>query len=325
MEVCIQPHLLREVESSMKAQILGFWWDFNESLGLSDLFRYLKVREGSAEEYKNYRRHLFLGETAKYHTGLFLTEKSNKRFCELNGQEHAPLKISVREVAKGTSLIDFNFFVVHKKTVRGLYQHYHNSCHPTVFSRYCAGQFGSMCEDEIAREVVAKGGSGISSRERQIIEEKYGGPMRWEILVRPQKFEQIVNSLASISGFEFNLATVKAEKEHRYRSFRDISQRIRHCVSFSRDTTVARRAKEILAFVKNNKGIGDAAVKGVDESGLERMFSLYDNPDSFGTYEFDRLAENMVFEPKDFATSVFMQELIRVADANASVLEKKAQ
>jgi hypothetical protein len=306
----------------MKANILGFWWEVGDAIPLADLFAYLKGID--EEKYAGHNRLLFIGETDKYHTGLFLTSKTHKKFCELkkSGQTH---KINVRKAEAGASLIDFNFFLVHKLTGRGLYQFYHHSCHPKVFTRFCVRQFGALRDERRAAEIVAAGGDSLSDRARDRIERKYEQPIQWQMLVRREKFAAIVKQLQSIGGFEFYLNSVEAEKEKRFSGFRGISQRIRHRVTFSRDVSPTQRAKAILNFVKGNSELGNAAVDGKDSDGLDKVIALHDNPDSFGNYDFDKLAENMDFEPEKFEDSVFMSELIRVADTHAHVLNSPTQ
>lgn len=44
------------------------------------------------------------------------------------------VEITARDVTEGSALADFNFFVVHSATGRGLYQHYYHSCTANITS-----------------------------------------------------------------------------------------------------------------------------------------------------------------------------------------------
>lgn len=307
----------------MKANILGFWLEAAGPISLQDLFTHLKGMNGTEEKFGGYERLIFIEETEKYFTGLFLTSKNHKKFCELL-RDGKQLTINVRQVQKGASLIDFNFFVVQKETGRGLYQYYHNSCRCPMFVKFCATEFQSLMEDRRDKE-IAVGGKDLSNQDREKIEKKYGHSMNCGILVRPEAFAALVRKFKSIARFEFSLNTVVAEKEQRYRGFQGISKRIKHCITFNREADLISRIKAIMGFVNSDNDIGDASVAGMGVDGLDKTISLFDNPDSFGSYEFDKLAENMDFEPKDFAASVFMHEMIRVGDAHDHVLGKAAK
>jgi hypothetical protein len=315
---------LREGITTMKASILGFWLEPASAITLGDLFQRLKAKKGKAEKFRGYDRLIFVDETDTYHIGLLLTSKNYKRFCELHKQGET-LSINVRQVQEGASLIDFNFFVVNKETGRGLYQYYHNSCRCPMFGNYCIEEFDQIRQERKAAAITAAGGSKAPDHQLTMISRKYEGTLSWGILVRPEKFDDLVRKFDAIHNFDFELNSITAEKEQRYRLLQGVAARIRHQVGFERKVSVKDRAAAILKFVRGQNDLGDLSVAGRGVDGLERTIELYDNPDSFGSYEFDSLAQNMDFEPKDFAKSVFMSEIIRVADAHEHILKPKAK
>lgn len=308
---------------SMKVNILGFGWQLPALVTLNELFALLRQTEGREEDFAGHSRLVFVGETQRYHTGLLLTSKTNRRFCELQRRQRA-LQINVREVAEGSSLIDFNFFVMHKRTARGLYQYYHQSFHPNVFSRFCRGRCAQLQRQKVAQAIAARG-PDLTDREREQIEERFGGTLDWSLLIRPENFQTIVRHLQRISEFHFNYETIEAEEERVFRGFRGVSQRLTHRVTFRRSATLAQRSRAILDFVQNANDLGDAAVVGIDQDGLQKTVNLFDNPDSFGSFEFDAVTDQIVPNPGEFANASFLRELIRIADHHRGVLEAEAE
>ncbi len=75
-----------------------------------------------------------------YFVGLVVTVKDHRAYCELVSEEGG-MRLKVNELAEGSHLMDFNFFVFHKTTHQGLYQHYHQSCSPGAFADLCAVRF----------------------------------------------------------------------------------------------------------------------------------------------------------------------------------------
>lgn len=310
-------------DPDMKINILGFRWKLPAHVTLAEIFTQLQQIRGAEEEFAGHSRLVFVGETRRYHTGLLLTSKTNRRFCELRRQRRG-FHIDVREVAAGNSLVDFNFFVMHKQTARGLYQYHHQSFHPNVFSRFCGAQCAQLQQRKIA-EAVAQIGGAITERQRHDIEQRFSGALDWSLLIRPENFEAIVRQLQRISDFHFNFTTVEAEEERLLRGFRGVAQLLTHKVTFRRSATVAQRARAILDFVGGSPDLREGAVVGVDQEGLQKTINLFENPDSFGSFEFDAVTQQITANPEEFANAPFLQNLIRIADDNRDILEAEAE
>lgn len=88
----------------MKAHVLGFRWELLEesadALSLADLFNHMAGLRNVEREFNSFPRLIYVGETERYHTGLLLTAKTHRRFCELHRGDEA-LKINVREAEEG--------------------------------------------------------------------------------------------------------------------------------------------------------------------------------------------------------------------------------
>lgn len=312
----------------MQAHVLGFLWDFTGGYGkhvtLDDLAHQLQSLRNKEFEFGGYQRLIYTSSHDDYITGLLLTAKDHKRFCELR-RKGTTLKINVREAEQGSSLIDFNFFLIDKKHARGLYQHYHNSCNARVFTRLCGQQFDKVAVDKISREIVAKGGTkACPEEEQEAMREKYEGDVICNLHVRKEKFAEIVKQMQKISSCDFTLATIEPEKEKWFRILTGVSNIVRHHVSFKRHATVSERAKAVIELVNSGEA-NDASVFGVDEDGLDRVISIANNPDSFGHWEFDDLAAGMTFEPENFAKCKFIKTLVALAEKHRDFLQTQVK
>ena len=303
----------------MNVHILGFEWKLPPYLSLVALFQELKQRQGQEQEFGDYNRLIFVDEVTKYHIGLILTAKDYRHFCEMH-REGSGFRINVHEVADGTNLIDFNFFVIHKLTGRGLYQYYHNSCHPNVFSRFCSRVVSSLREGGMNAAVSAAGGDDIDANAKRRIERQYRGRMEWQLLVRREAFEVLIRKFQHIGNFELDFGTIEPEQERLFGGLQGVWHRLRHRVSFRRSATLVERAKAIIDFVHDNSAISFAAVHGKDEDGLDATLRLARNPDSFAHYDFDEMARHMTVDPTTFKDSPLMKRLLKHATEEASML-----
>lgn len=312
----------------MKAHVLGFSWDFTggygKNLTLNDLGAQLSSMNDNEFEFGSYQRVLYAENNEERITGLLLTAKNHKKFCELRRQGKVR-KINVRQAEEGSSLIDFNFFLIDKKFGRGLYQYYHNSCAARIFTRLCREQFEKIAESKITEEIAKAGGKKCPDATQDAIRDKYGGDIICNMHVRRENFADIVQQMQKISSCDFGLATINPEQEKWFGILKGVSKAVRHRVSFVRKATVAERASAIVSLV-NSGQTDDATVTGVDEDGLERIITLANNPDSFGHWDYDDIAGDMTFDPSKFSTSKFMQMLLSIAEKQkADFLHKKAK
>jgi len=319
----------------MQVNLLGFEWkikgDRAKLVDVKDLFAHITSNHGTEIKHKGHNRLVYVGETPGYYTGLVLTAKDHVRFCELN-RKGKGLQINVREATAGSSLIDFNFFVLNKQTSRGLYQYYKNSCWVTAFGTLCGSMLDDCCEAKMAAQIVAGGGAQtFKEKDLRAIRRKFDGYLESILLVREDDFKKIVSNMTKIKSFQFSMGSVLPEKESWFRPLKGVSQSIRHQVSFYKESTLQARRKAIFDVLGgDNKGhekakIDKAAVHGVDHDGLSRTIFLESNPDFFGSYDFDEVAGGMNIQPEDFHKSAFMSKLLMVADQHPRFLGAKTK
>lgn len=304
----------------MKIRLLGFDLQAGNGITLADLFAHLASKQNSPIDFHGYERLLYVGENKKYHLGLLITTKDQKKFLELS-QTGGAVKFEPRDVTTGARLADFNFFLLDKNTGRGIYQYYHNSCSLNPFAYLLR-----KCYDELKQEKIDASISKLTSpteSSKAKIKKQYSGTLQWTQIVRPENFEALVGRLQSINTFTVSMATLD-QKESAFRSISSLAKKVVHEFKFSNDKGTNAIIRSITNFIKRDPP-ESARVDGIDEDGLEQVIKLTNNPDSFGEFEYDEVTEKMDFLPKDFVSSWFMKEITKIADANSVLLMTKTR
>jgi len=304
----------------MKVRFLGF--SFSTGNGIS-LEQFLSLM-GKQSEYEidrgEHKRILMIRDLKgkDYYVGLLVTIKDNKKFCELV-DEGGELKVFVTTISDNSHLMEFNFFVINKNTGFGIYQHYHNSCSFNQFGYLASGVYNDTKESIISKSIIDAGGDSVKESEKKKIKAKYKGGLKWEVLVRPEKLEELINELESIRAFEFDFLSLKAP-EPEFSPLSNVVNKERRRFSFVRKTPVHYLAKHISKIIKN-LSITDGRVYGKDSDGINQILKIYDNPDNFGEYDFDDLASRLNFTIDEFHKTWVIKELLKAATVNAHIFE----
>ena len=142
----------------MKVDLTGFAWTVGNGVSLAELFDHLKTVAGTAVSFLGATRLLYLGEKGAYHTGLFLTMRDEKKVCEIQKAPKGEFKVTVRQLAAGKNIVDFNFFLVHKRTGKGIYQYYYRSAGLTQFWLFCRRYYEDLRSAGRSQELSEAGG-----------------------------------------------------------------------------------------------------------------------------------------------------------------------
>lgn len=255
----------------------------------------------------------------KYRIGLVVTVKDQRRFCQLISNA-AGVVLRVNELDKDSGLMDFNFFVIHKKTGAGLYQHYHQSCSVVSFCELARKSFGSFREQKVESLFKALPSKDQSIENRAKIENENSGRLKWTQLVRQEALEALIAEFDKIKSFEYLLTTpFVAEKE-----FRPLEDHIRAKstrIGFATGTPIKLAASAIASFVRSGEA-KRGKVEGVDSEGNPQYISILNNPDNFGEYEFDDVAAELNnLNLSQFYDSWVVQELLTACQANSHIIE----
>jgi len=302
----------------MKIRLLGLDFQPGKGISLADLFSYIASKQGTSLNFHGYERLLYIEEIKEFHVGLLITTKDQKKFLELT-QDSGNVKIEPRDVTEGAQLADFNFFLIHKKTGRGIYQYYHNSCALNPFAYLCRKHYDELKQAKIEQMLglLKAPTEGAKSKVRK----QYSGTLKWVQIVRPEAFDALIKTLSKIHSFSVTMSTLSQE-EKVFRPLSLLAKKVSHEFKFSDDSTVSAIGDNIRSVI-DKLAPDSGRVEGIDSDGLEQIIKLTNNPDSFGEFDYDNVAEKMNFSPKEFATSWFMKEIVKIVESKPALFITK--
>jgi len=305
----------------MKITFQGFRLYAGDGITLPE-FGDVLVKNSSAVTEHNFNNHnrLFLFEDKsdpEFYTGLLITAKDQKTFPELRNNK-GKLSIKVSELAEGSRLMDFNFFVLNKATFCGVYQHYHESLSTSqfgVFLRY----FFWKAEKESritakTKELMQAEGLDATTAEAKA-RKSFKKLMTFHLFYKPDDFEKILKEMKEIKQFQFDISTKTAVQSV---FSPDIQlKRRQESLAFANSTLVEKLSNAIGSFVKKEH-IARGKVIAIDANDEVRPVYLTKNIDGFGEFDFDEVTSEIELDDlaKDFAASPVIKNLLAAARDN---------
>jgi len=251
-----------------------------------------------------------------FHLGVLVTIKDQKSFCELKAASpSSALDYVLVNTKIETKASDFNFFIVNKKTRRGLYQYYHNS---TALTHFC----DAMRERFIFHRRRLEETATETQRAEMVKSILCGEPM-----MKPEAFLLLVNQLSSITEIKYSSSFMGVE-ETPYESIKNKVKRHEARFTFERvDTSdLFGDIKKLFAKIKNYPGL-KLKIKGhkppnKDGISLEDVVDLSRNLSDFGKFEYDDLihpGDQIIL--RDISTSNIIHLLLEQAVKEPIIME----
>lgn len=303
----------------MFVRLLGFKFNVNNKLlSLDSHINYLTTKSNEPFDLNGHKRHVYIKNIpdSKYYLGLLITIKDQKKFCELV-EQHGKVVVKVNDLNDGSSLMDFNFFVINKKTGIGLYQYYHQSCSVNSFG-YLINQRYQELIDSTIKHIK----STDKSKNEQSLRKKYRGRLIWEVLVKKENLKDLLDELTKIKSLECNFATLTV-KEDEFAPLSGHVKKLKTKISFFNDSSPSYLA-EAIAKIINKEKIEEGRIVGEDFEGIERILRIANNPDNFGEYNYDDIAAKInLLDVSKFEESWVIKELLSKCDNNKETFEAK--
>jgi hypothetical protein len=308
---------LRQEIHGMQARLFGFVWQLGDGISLEEFMAHLRAKHKVEVKFGSYDRLLYLGDRDNYLVGVFLTIKDQRKFCEISNNS-GEYRVAVTSLADGKNLVDFNFFAINKTTGHGVYQHYHNSCSLNQFCFFCKREYDDLHEIKVESDLASIAG-GASPVQIRSINKKYKGSLKWQMMVRSESLTELIQELEKIGSFEFELATLPAA-EPKFTPLTPFIKKETHTFRFTPGTGIEVIRRTISSAVKD-LGITRGKVSGRDSGGLEKILRLMENPDSFGRYEYEELADETVLNLEAIEKSTFFDKVFEAIAANRGLFE----
>lgn len=256
----------------MKIKFQGFLFESSNSI---PLVWDLAFPQG--EKAYHYRRDRFLkidwNGDSDFLLGAVITPKGQKHFTERT--ETCTGESVLACLTPENELVDFNCFVMHKRTHRGIYQYYYGSLPLLSF----IGEVCTMFKDR-RNEYVQENPKrcGINNLKNTDLS---GTPC-----YRQETFNDLVAALRSIKRVDIKGCEIQDADEAVFSQ--DLAGAIKQrneSYLFVRNTPPGR----IFGLLQGNTGAKRMRVTGMDSDGLERYFELRNNLDDFGVEDYDRV------------------------------------
>ncbi len=293
----------------MDIKLLGIEFELGKGITLADFFQHIEQTRGNPIVLFKYGRFMYVKDLGAYYAGLLITTKDQKKFLEFT-HDAVHAKLEAKDVTEGAQLADFNFFLINKNTGRGIYQYYHNSCSLNTFGMLCKRHYDTLKLDKIKTGLAGLGKP--TAKQEKAIRDSYAGTLSWSQLVRPEAFADLVAQLKSIKSLTVSITTL-AYKNTLFSPIAKHAKRMTQGFRFPANA----HSQELVADITDLVAIPElesAKIEGTDEHGRDQTIKLENTPDSFGVFDYDRVAAMMNLSPADFAGSPFMQELLKVAE-----------
>lgn len=221
----------------------------------------------------------------------------------------------MNETGDGESLMEFNYFVIHKSSFRGMYQHYHQSCSINQFGLFLKDRFDGMRDFQIGKAINNQASDKEAKKKTNKLKKEYG-EFLLSVSVRPESLQTLMMELKRVSAFDYDVHTIEA-KERDFTPAPDCAKRVHKHVVYDRKSALKSVTDGIISFI-NTRDIKNGRIKGYDPEGVETIIKISENPDFYGEYEFDTVARNIKnTNIDDLKGNWVIDELIRIAEGNA--------
>ncbi len=310
----------------MKIKIQGFEWFLGKGISLEQLNSYLEEKSGVDINNKI----LAICQKDGFWTGVFLSIKNVKAYCQIKKGD-GKFVITPQELEEGASIVDFNFFILHPNTGRGLYQYYHQSASSNTFCNFIKKRYNELKKRKMEQEIELSGGADITEKEYKKIIKKYKGTFSSTTLVRPDRFEDYIRDLKQIKSLSYEISTINVNEKDRTPLHR-LAERTTYRAFFSDDLVNMDKIKKAIIEMNPTNTFRRATVTGIDYSDQEAMYKLLNDYESYAEYDYDDIIKTVKIDSSDLIGSVrnasMVATMIKMARNNRqikSLLSKEAK
>jgi hypothetical protein len=302
----------------MRVNLVGFRLEAGYGLSMVEVFDYLAQQRSKPIRFGEHERLIYLASSDAHYFGLFLTIKDHSKIPSIRRQQDE-FQIEVTALADGTSVVDFNFFVISRETWAGLYSHYHHSCSINQFGIFCRTQ-----ADALRRERKDGALAHVHDRAeaKRVRAQFKGDSLKCVVMIRRENLPVLLQQLERIKTFEYDMETLDAV-EPLLSPIRPHLRRQSHCLRFVKDENIKATVINWIGDFIESRSPTKARVEGIDSSGRNLSFGLLDNPDSFGTFDLASIVDANILKTRDFQDSSFVKQMLGIVQKNGTLFETR--
>jgi len=237
-----------------------------------------------------------------YYTGLFLSIRDARSFCKIQ-REGGAFKVTHEELEADESIVHFNFFILNKRTFRGLYQYYFGAATMNFFNSFLLDRYREMKAGIVDAE-IAKLGQDPPKKKLAAIRKRYAKDLAYSIMERPDSFRERVESLKRVRGFSFDYMSLAVDDKE-FQPLSGQAKRINHEVFFQRPADDNFSAiKGAIVNATRAAGIGKYQVRGIDAHDNEVVYKSANDFDVFEEYDYDDVTKTISIDSANLVKSI---------------------
>ncbi len=285
------------------------------AISWDDLIEWLQRSAGTIAHHSGFDRILCLDQTTNptYILGLFVTIKNNKRFTEIR-QTHGQFELTARDLTANTRFADFNFFIIHKVSRKGIYQFYHQSCSLAQFLHFLDAKFLDIKTNRLRRaREQDRQGLDATPTTRQL----EAARLISQFTVRKDTFDKLVAEFAAIKQMKFDIVGY-LDQETIFSPLRAVAKKRTERILFKkgmRDNIVNG-----IRQTAHKQEVRNVSVTGTTGGGFETTIRLMENLQDFGHHDYEQLTEQFVVELPRFTQSRLIELLLLAAQENQHII-----
>ena len=308
MKVCVQPVL----------------WTVGQQITIEEVFDAIQ-RHANANpkgfSYADKQRRVYVGKDKDYSIVLFFSARDHQKTVELEQKDDGTVSIDINRGTAGKMPSDFNVLVMNNKNGRGLYLHYYSSCSFSLFTRLAKERYEEIKAARVGRE-IANTQTARNSETRA--KKKFSGTLRGELLVRPERVEELVNELADVRRLELTAVQLRVDDNWFTPKMRANVRHVTHRFTFLREASVLSLRETAIELIRGY-GARRGRIIGTEQTGgldpVERIIKLSQNIDTFAEYDFDDIIEEVRFDPKSPEQMPLVIKILGIINSHRSYFE----
>ena len=143
------------------------------------------------------------------------------------------------------------------------------------------------------------------------------GGMKVIVIVRKEQLDELLERY-KVTAFSFDVSVVSVPDPD-YAPLKQFARRHTTRVRFGRDAPFAPLINYINAKSQSPE-VSDGKVECIDEDGITRTFRLAQNPDTFGSFKFDDIADTITID--NFHEASLFDAMMKAMSDNRAVFSK---
>jgi hypothetical protein len=301
----------------MKVRVQGFTWELE---GKPDATAFLTILEKIGPHYDEHDRILALTQRDGYWVGVLLTIRDQETICLLQQEGPRNFRVVTEALRANRKLVDFNFFLIHSDTARGLYMYYRGSSPLNTFCLVAKRLYDKMRREDRDAAIAA-----TSDRKLQReIRGAYKHSLSYTRLLKKGSFDQLLSRLRSVRSFEVAFSALEVD-DTTFRSLADRAKTIRQGFLFAEKRKHLPQLREaIRKFINSHDDIESAKVFGTDPEGNSETVDLVENAETLATFDYDQLVRSFELDSVDIKKAILNSNMVNQLIACAQSPATKA-